>query len=675
MFQPESMSRLLIVASKQQLEPVITELYRMNIFHIDDYVEKGDGEWEGFRIGMPLAGADVTSAALVKIRSIASAFGISKDTVSDAERSSINVLKQRIEQDLPAIAEEVEKLLAKKTKYESMVKEYEQRIEALRPFIDAPAPLELLQGYDTISFIAGYAKESVNLSIPYEKWESSSKTSPFTILAVKNSDVSTAERELLDFQFQKVQIPQETGSASQVIQEYEQKIEVLNKELAGISEQMETIKNRHEFFLMSSEEFLTGNVEQAEAPLRFATSELTFSVTGWVPSSKVTKVFENLDKVCAGKVYVSELEVEDYNEMPPVEYNNPDFAHPTELFMDLYSRPRYTELDPSLLMAIVFPIMFGLILGDVGYGIVLLVLSLGLRSLVKGSEAGMQLVAVLRNCSISSIIFGILFSECFGFSLPWQPFWLSRHINIGGSGAAEHALEEAATHGMAATAEHVSHIPQLLVLSIWIGILHITLARIWGVRNAAVMDHGHHRNLKMFANIGWIMVMWGILIAIWANFPIPLMPDLSGTPQIIAGLNASTIAGIVILVIGLALIARENVLDLMEVPTIISNVLSYTRLIAVGLSSVAIAMVTNFIAIDMIINPQLANLSIIGIVLIIAGVVVFLFGHTLNTALGVLGGGLHPLRLHYVEFFTKFYRGGGKKYNPFGMVRKLIEQN
>jgi len=666
MFQPESMSRLLIVASKQQLEPVITELYRMNIFHIDDYIEKGDDEWEGFRIGMPLAGADVTSAALVKIRSIASAFGISKDDISESEHSSILELKRRIEQDLPAIAEEVEKLLANRNKLESATKEYEQKIDSLRPFTDAPAPLELLQGFDTISFIAGYAKEPVNLSVPHEKWESPSKTSNLTILAVKNSDVSTAERELLDFQFQKIQIPQESGSASQVIQEYEQKIRELKKEIAGISAQMETIKNRHEFFLMSSEEFLTGDVEQAEAPLRFATSEHAFSVTGWVPSSKVSKVFENMDKVCAGKVYVSELDVEDYNEMPPVEYHNPDFAHPTELFMDLYSRPRYTELDPSLLMAIVFPIMFGLILGDVGYGAVLLVMSLGLRSLVRGSEAGMQLIAILRNCSISSIFFGIFFAEIFGFSLPWEPFWLSRHINIGGSGAAEHGV---------AAAEHVSHIPQLLVLSIWIGILHITLARLWGVRNAAVMDKGHHRSLKMFANIGWIMVMWGILIAIWANFAIPLMPDLSGTPELFAGLNISTITGVVILVLGLALIARENVLDLMEVPTIISNVLSYTRLIAVGLSSVAIAMVTNFIAIDMIINPQLANLSIVGIVLIIAGLVVFLFGHTLNTALGLLGGGLHPLRLHYVEFFTKFYRGGGKKYSPFGMIRKLTEQN
>lgn len=666
MFHPESMSRLLIVASKQQLEPVITELYRMNIFHIDDYIEKGDDEWEGFRIGMPLAGADVTSAALVKIRSIASAFGISKDDINESERSSILELKRRIEQDLPAIAEEVEKLLSNRNRLESATKEYEQKIDSLRPFTDAPAPLELLQGFDTISFIAGYAKEPVNLSVPHEKWESSSKTSNLTILAVKNSDVSTAEKELLEFQFQKIQIPQESGSASQIIQEYGQRIEELKKEIAEISAQMETIKNRHEFFLMSSEEFLTGDVEQAEAPLRFATSEHAFSVTGWVPSSKVSKVFENMDKVCAGKVYVSELEVEDYNEMPPVEYHNPDFAHPTELFMDLYSRPRYTELDPSLLMAIVFPIMFGLILGDVGYGTVLLVMSLGLRSLVRGSEAGMQLIAILRNCSISSIFFGIFFAEIFGFSLPWEPFWLSRHINVGGSGAAEHGV---------AAAEHVSHIPQLLVLSIWIGILHITLARLWGVRNAAVMEKGHHGNLKMFANIGWIMVMWGILIAIWANFAIPLMPDLSGTPELFAGLNISTIAGIVILVLGLVFIARENALDLLEIPTIISNVLSYTRLIAVGLSSVAIAMVTNFIAIDMIINPQLANLSILGVILIIAGLVVFLFGHILNTALGLLGGGLHPLRLHYVEFFTKFYRGGGKKYSPFGMIRKLTEQN
>ncbi len=95
---------------------------------------------------------------------------------------------------------------------------------------------------------------------------------------------------------------------------------------------------------------------------------------------------------------------------------------------------------------------------------------------------------------------------------------------------------------------------------------------------------------------------------------------------------------------------------------------------AVGLSSVAIAMVVNYIAIGMMIEPQLEAITPVGVILIIVGILVFLLGHTLNTALGLLGGGLHSIRLHYVEFFTKFYKGGGKKYNPFGMKSKFTEE-
>jgi len=661
MFQPKQMSRLLIVASKQQLDPVISELYRMNIFHIDDFIEKGDEQWEGFKIGMPMTGADTISSSLVKIRSIASAFGIGADQIGDREKARIQELKRSIEQDLPAIAEEVEKLLAQRSKLETTAKEYEQKIEALRPFTDAPFPMELLRGYDAVSCIAGTVKSQPAISVPHEIWDKPLKSGIFVVLAVKTTDIPAVERSLLDFQLQKVTIPEENGYAPAIIADYEQKIAAIQKEVGALTSQMAAIRDKHKFFLMSSEELLTADIEQAEAPLRFATSDLAFSVVGWVPTQQVTKVYENLDRVCSGKVYVTELEIEDHNNGPPVEYNNPNFSNPTELFMDIYSRPKYTEVDPTLLMSIVYPLMFGLILGDVGYGLILLVMSLGLRSMVKGSEAGTQLIKVLRNCSISSIIFGVIFSEFFGFTLPWAPLWFSRHIPIG-------VKTEGAVH-------HASAIPQLLVVSIWIGILHITLGRIWGALNASRMEHGHHRSLKMYANIGWILVMWGIIVLIWSKFPIILMPDLSQMPELAGGLNVATIAGAVMLVLGLAFIARENALDLMEVPTIISHVLSYTRLIAVGLSSVAIALVTNFIAIGLIINPQLENLTPVGIILIIVGVVVFLFGHALNTALGILGGGLHPLRLHYVEFFTKFYRGGGTKYNPFGMIRRLTEQN
>jgi V/A-type H+-transporting ATPase subunit I len=79
-------------------------------------------------------------------------------------------------------------------------------------------------------------------------------------------------------------------------------------------------------------------------------------------------------------------------------------------------------------------------------------------------------------------------------------------------------------------------------------------------------------------------------------------------------------------------------------------------------------------SITMFISPALENLSIFGIVMILVGIVVFLLGHTLNIALGILGGGLHSIRLHYVEFFTKFYKGGGRKYIPFGMKRRFTEE-
>jgi V/A-type H+-transporting ATPase subunit I len=138
-------------------------------------------------------------------------------------------------------------------------------------------------------------------------------------------------------------------------------------------------------------------------------------------------------------------------------------------------------------------------------------------------------------------------------------------------------------------------------------------------------------------------------------------------------LSVIAVIGLVMIVMGVLFIVRDSALEIVELPTILSHVLSYARIVGVGLSSVAIAGVINLIAIGMIIEPQLEHFTILGIVFIIVGVVVFLIGHLMNAILGMLGGGLQSLRLNYVEFFTKFYKGGGKKYNPFGMKRRFTE--
>jgi V/A-type H+-transporting ATPase subunit I len=232
----------------------------------------------------------------------------------------------------------------------------------------------------------------------------------------------------------------------------------------------------------------------------------------------------------------------------------------------------------------------------------------------------------------------------------------SRHLNIGG---------EEGGHGPA--------VPELMIMAIWIGVAYITLGRILGMINHARQDHGSHRTKAILANLGWILVMWGILVMIWSYFSMPLMLDFTETPRVVAGISVTTIIGAVMMVLGIIFIAWDSALEMVELPTILSHVLSFARIVGVGLSSVAIAMVVNFIAIGLIIEPQLENLTVFGVILIIVGVFVFLLGHLFNAILGLLGGGLQSLRLNYVEFFTKFYKGGGKKYNPFGMKRRFTE--
>jgi len=655
MLAPKPMTRVLIVASRDQAVPIIQELYREHLFHIEDYVDQGRVEYEGFKIGTPLEGATEASTELIKVRAIENVFAIRGEDIDAKQKLSLPQISSQIEQDLPGIEKEVEELAGARSKLDTKAKEFEQKIAELAPFLEIPVDLALLRGLRFFSVFAGYVSGSPTLNVPHEMQVVKSKERSFVLAIVPEKNKAETERLLQDAQFQAVTIPEENGSASERTAYYTEQIEGLKKEIAAINEKLARIKESHTGLLVACEEAFRAKIEQAEAPLRFATTSKVFVAEGWVPADSAKNIGAALDKVTGGKVFVTELPVDPIHDAVPVEYNNPSFAKPTQMLMDIYSRPMYTEVDPTLMLAIVFPIFFGFILGDVGYGLLLLIMCFALRSMLKGDE-GQQFLVVLRNASIMSIIFGLLFSEFLGFELPWAPIIYSRHLNIGGA------------EGGAAPM-----IPELLILTVWIGILHITLGRSLGIINHARQDHGEHRIKAVLANLGWITVMWGILIAIWSMFAIPLMPDLTKLPVVVAGLSLGLVIAIVFIVMGVIFIARDAILDIVELPTIISHVLSYTRLMAVGLSSVAIAMVVNYMSIGMFIGPALKNISILGILMIIIGVLVFLLGHALNLALGILGGGLHSIRLHYVEFFTKFYKGGGRKYNPFGMKRRFTE--
>ncbi|HTY53429.1 MAG TPA: V-type ATP synthase subunit I [Methanomicrobiales archaeon] len=651
MLRTKRMTRLLVTGLKERMEATIQELYRQHAFHIQEYVEGKDAEYQGFVLGKPLPGAGPVSLDLIRLRGVMSALGLAAGEGAAGGRPKAADVRSRMASEVPPVETEVEAIVTRRRDtLEPGTRRLGEEIATLEPFAEAPLDLEIYRGYESLAVYAGKAAHDVVVPFPHEKFFSSGVEGNFLALFVRAGDRAAAEALLQEARFQPLPVPEGTGSPRERLAKDREELARMNKELGEADRRLAEIRKEKGDLLLACEELLAVEAEQSEAPLRFATSGGAFVAEGWVPAGRVAAVREALIRASGGKVYVAEVEADPDDREIPVEYENPPFVRPTELITDLYARPRYSELDPTLLISLIFPIFFGLILGDVGYGALILAVTILVGRMFTQPDAK-RLFTVLRNCSISSIIFGLLFSEFFGAELPWHPILFSRHLVIGEAGEGP-------------------NIVGLIVLSVWIAVAQLTLGR---ALSAVNHSHGHHGIRGVLGQLGWIATMWGILVLIWSIFPIPYMPDLTVFPAIVAGLSVTGIAGIVLILLGIVFIGMESPLELIELPSIVSNAMSYARLAAVGLSSVVIAIVINYIAIGKLIQPSLAHLSIVGIIMILLGVAVLLGGHLLNTALGLLGGGLQSLRLQYVEFFTKFYKGGGKKYRPFGMEKKYSE--
>ena len=659
MFQPKPMTHLLVAASKEQMASVVTELYRHRVFHITDFVDQGKEGYEGVKLGVPFENAGQLSSDLIKIRSIENVFQTSPGTQFDVPVRPAETIRAAINNELPKIDAEVSTLTAKRSNAETKIRECEQRINELKPFALVPVELDLYRGYETLAVYAGYVEKDIDFVFPSEKYFAAGKDGNFLVAFVESANAQEAEKVLSDAGFVSVSLPTETGTVQAAIDKYNTELTQAKADLADATAKILEAKAKYADLLAACDEVLSCDVERAEAPLRFATTEEAFVLDGWVPYDDVAKIEAGLTQATGGKVYVTVDEDEiNYDEVP-VEYNNPSFAKPAEVLMDLYARPKFKELDPTIILSIMFPLLFGVIVGDVGYGLIYLALALVLRKLlVRMGEMGAKAFKIILGCGISTVVFGLLYSEIFGLSLPWHSILFSRHLPIGG--------------------DHLPQVMDLLVISVAIGVIYLTVGWIFGMINHARMDHkGAHRTKAICAKFGWLAMFWGMLIILFslidigtfiAGITIPL-PNLT-----VIGLPL-TIVGAVLFVLGAVFVARENPLDLMEIPTnLLSHMLSFCRIAAVGLSSVAIAMVVNFLAMEFFIGPAIADFSVVGVLLIIVGVLVLIIGHALNVVLGVIGGALHPVRLHYVEFFTKFYQGGGVIYKPFGLKRKFSEE-
>ncbi|WP_204245377.1 V-type ATP synthase subunit I [Methanosarcina horonobensis] len=648
MSRPKEMTRAVIVGHKSILKETIDSLHDTNLFHVEDFVE----DESGFKISKPLKNAEEVSKKLVKIRSIANYLGIvKKEPVVQKTDSVLRDLDSKLNELDRAIATKTESI----AQLENELKDLDSQKRELLPYLSINLDFDDYRGYESLKVFAGMVKGNLDgsqissITKAYELYfDPQSKT---TVLFVAKSDADKVYELLQGLGFRELRVPERGGVPSELLRFIEQKEAEVTRKIESLRNEIESLKTKYADFILASDEILTIESQKAELPLRIATSANAFIIEGWTPTEDYDKVVSAVNSATNGKAYVTSLEVEEEEEEHvPVEYNNSKIAAPMQQIMDLYSRPKYTELDPSSVILITFPLMYGLILGDIGYALILGAIALAVKKAMKSDAVG-ALMNILIYCQISTFIFGIIYGEFLGFSLASLhtehgsvpgliPGW-ETIVLFEGLGGEEFTFPIHRTH----------MVMTMIAVTVLIGLLQLNLGFLLGFAN---ISRHHGMKHAVLEKGSWLVIELGVLLAA------------------IGYLNGTGLAyvGAVILVLGIVMLTMgEGIKGPIELPSLMGNALSYARIIAVGLSSIYIASTVNDIAFEMI----WADHSKIGFVAI-AAILVFILGHALNTVLSIIAPGLHALRLQYVEFFGKFYEGGGRKYNPFGYIRKYTEE-
>ncbi len=657
MLKPTKMTRVAIAGTKDLMEATISTLHRLNALHVTDYSE----ETESFKIGKPLKPASKLSEYLLTLRAISNQLGV-KEKEPGAKQSS-KELPSMIDEKITTLQKEVSLRSDELRSLEFKIKEKEDLISAIKPFFGLPLSLEAYSGYETIKVYVGFIEADVEpklsgITSNYELFTGEYEKRKIFALFIPAAFADEVQKLLQEERsYVELKVPEVAGNPPVVLDELAKEVSILKEKHASIKSELDNIKKEYSEFITAADEYLSIETQKAEAPLRFATSPNAFIIDGWVPSRKYDEIEKELQESTGGLAYLTRIQEEVKEEEIPIELENPVAARPFELLIDTFATPKYGEIDPSMLIFITFPLFYAIMLGDVGYGIIVAALAVVIKN--KFKTGGLNALALILFLSaVLSVILGIIYGEFFGFPL----------FNVEVKGELEHGIL-----GIAGPAIAGIHIPvhrfesvqPLLLITFLLGIMHVFLGLVIGFRNIAI-EHGLKH--AIYEKGSWMAILIGGVAAI-----AKLMPALMSKSPVrlddpfFAGGIVLALTGIILLIKG------EGFISIMELPTLLSNILSYARILAIGLSSAGIALAVNTLSMKLFIKPDGVLLGG-GIGLALVGVIVLFIGHLINLLLGILGPGLHSLRLQYVEFFTKFYEGGGTKYSPFGYNRKYTEE-
>ena len=620
MLKPEPMTKVVICGLNSDLAEVSHILSQKRLVHIEDYT----GEDEGFTSGITLDYGAKVSEYLVRIRSLIKILDV--DAGSPAGIKDAKKIEEEVFSELDDLENNILQTYERHRDSTQKLKDSGSRLESLGQFEPLNINLESFSGFASLRVFTGLLPSKTEFAVDNGEMV---REGDMVAVFVPSEHGDEVEQSLIKSGFKSLDPPTGEGSITQEISSLESQIQNLEGEIDALGHDLEALNKRHSQWLVVAEEHFAAQSEKSSLPLKLALSKNAFVLEGWVPDKECAGLSSSLDGVNI------DIQFESSDEDPPVKLDNPPVVRPFEFFTKLYGIPKHRELDPSLLLFFGYPLFFGLMIGDLGYGFCYFLLGHFLVTRYGHSDELFQLGKIIRTAGFSAFFFGtVLFAEAFGFELAFLGH--------------DYVLHKS-------DSEDVGF---MLLATGAIGLFYVTLGLAMGFYNALNMHDLKHAVQEKFS---WIMILWGGLLFIppwlFGNSLLGSRLGLSDEIELWGGLAAFLVG------LGLA-ISAEGIVALVEVPSVFVQVISYVRIAALGVADYGLAHAFNGMAFDI----GFSGISIIPalLILIVGQLVVF--------TLGLIGSGINSLRLQYVECFPKFFVGGGTDYTPFGYTRKYTHE-
>ena len=564
--------------------------------------------------------------------------------------------------EVTKIASRVMALGKKITDSQAEVLRLEAQIEALQPWLNLDISMRTIGTNSTSVFIGSFPEELTEAELKKRLAEAlpevsaleaeiissrSQQTCVFLVCHAKyGMQVETALRGM-GFTYpaapSKVSPAEREKNLQERVKAEKEEIDAAKKEIISYAKKREDLLFTADYYTMRAEKYrVLGELWQ---------SPHVVQITGYIPAENAPALEQELETTFHAYV---EVETPDPEEDLPVKLKNNFFAAPVEGVVEGFSLPGKHECDPSFVMAICYYILFGMMLSDAAYGLlVVLVCGFVLLKFKNIEESLRKSLRMFFFCGISTTFWGVMFGSYFGDAIPViartffqteitvKPLWF---------GPLDQPM-------------------RLMLFSFLLGIIHLFVGL--GVQFYQLVKRRKFAD-ALYDVVFWYFLVGGLILLLLSTDMFHDMMNLSFQLPALVGQISAVFAGIGAL--GIILTAGRDsknpgkrllkgLYGLYGISSWLSDILSYSRLLALGLATGVIAQVFN----------QMGSMAGGGVVGAIFFTLVFVIGHVLNLAINLLGAYVHTNRLQYVEFFGKFYEGGGRKFAPFAANTKYFK--